>query len=96
MKLAGLFVLVSIVLFAATLVLSIKAPVMHSNQKILKAAGAFNNVNDQRAIVIKLPQQDNIPEDYTIYLKVNLSKAEKEEGIESGKEKFYRRLDEYL
>lgn len=96
MKLAGLFVLVSIVLFAATLVLSIKAPVVHSNQKMLNAAGAFNNINEQRAIVIKLPHKDIIPEDYTIYLKVNISKAKKEEGIESGGEKFYRRLDEYL
>lgn len=95
--------LVSVVLFAVTLGLSTRpAQGLHSNKKRVNASGDLNNPNDQKTIVVKLPQGSNIPEDYTIDLKVSLSKAKKEGEEEKEKKtgrqgkKLYRRLDEYL
>jgi len=94
--------LTSIILFAVTLGLSTRPDqVKTTNQKRLNAL-VNNGENAQKTIVVKLPQGDSIPGDYTIDLKVSLSKAktegeeEKEHKIDERGKKFYRRLDEYL
>lgn len=97
--------LFSFVLFAITLGLSTR-PVQgtHPDKKRVNAPGdsnRINDVNDQKTIVVQLPRGGNIPEDYTIDLKVSLSRAKKGEerkegGTEERGKKFFRRLDEYL
>lgn len=94
---------VSVVLFGVTLGLSSRpAQVTHPYKKRVNASGDLNSPDDQKTIVVKLPQGGNFPEDYTLDLKVSFSKAKKvgEEGQkkDTGKQgkKFNRRLDEYL
>lgn len=94
---------VSVVLFAVTLGLSTRpSQGLHIPKRRLNTSTDLNQANDQKTIVVKLPQGVNVPEDYTIDLKVSLFKAKKEGEEEKGNKtkeqgkKYYRRLDEYL
>lgn len=102
MDLAGVgLVLVAIVILTAALSLTTR-PAQSTGAKKIKLSGKRKNVDARRAIVVKLPRAEDIPEDYVLDLTVSLSRGKKQAEGEKGSEtnqrvkKFYRGLDEYL
>jgi hypothetical protein len=95
--------MISVVLFGVSLGLSTRpAQVAPSNKKKLGAINDGNGENHQKTILVKLPQGNNIPEDYSIDLRVSLTKNKKEREEEkenkAGEQgrKISRRLDEFF
>lgn len=95
--------IISVVLFGVSLGLSTRpAQVTPSNKKKLSAFNDGNSENNQKTILVKLPQGSNLPEDYSIDLRVSLTKNKKEreeknenKAGEQGR-KISRRLDEFF
>lgn len=60
------------------------------------------DISSHKTIVVKIPREGSIPGDYTLDLRLSLSRAGKEESGEkesrAGQRNglYYRRLDEYL
>lgn len=95
--------LISVFLFMVTLGFSTgQIKVIPSGMKSLNTNRENNDTDEKKFIIVKLPGEGRIPDDYTFDLKVSFYKGSKDAEKEKSNEKcqsgknLRNRLDEYL